>query len=184
MLGHSGLNKCAPSFPFWLVNIDLQHTAAAWSRACYSKTVRHSGLSLLVMSHRTKNVVLVVLTISVPIRLHEEPEVFRGHQGYAEALSLFNYPDSTLNDSSIAVKMSMGNSQLVQWNFHSTFRSGRAVQREENSSMLERIQWKHQGHHDLQTTTNLLNFILQKPFPRYWAKQCCLYECEPTTAAN
>lgn len=36
---------------------------------------------------------------------------------------VFNCPESTLNDSLIGIK-SMGNSQLVQWNFHSTFRSG------------------------------------------------------------
>lgn len=56
--------------------------------------------------------------------------------------------------------------------------------KEGNSSMLERILWKHQGHHDLQITTNPPNFKVQQLFPRYWAKQCCLYECEPTTAAN
>ncbi len=65
--------------------------------------------------------------------------------------------------------MSMGNSQLVQWNFHSAFRSGRAVQRGKNSSMLDMIQWKHQDHHDLQTTTNPLYFKLQNLLPRYWA---------------
>lgn len=64
-------------------------------------------------------------------------------------------------------KKSMGNSQLAQWNFHCTFRSSHEAQSGENSSLSDVIQWKHHGHHDLQTTTKPLNLKVHKLFPRY-----------------
>ncbi len=42
----------------------------------------------------------------------------------------YSRTESIMNDLLIAVKMSMGDSQLAKWNFHSTFRFVHVAQRE------------------------------------------------------
>lgn len=78
----------------------------------------------------------------------------------------------------------MGNSQLVQWNFHFTFRSVQVEQRGKNSSPLDTIQQKYHSYHDLQTTTNTLNFSIQKLFSQIFSQTMLSLQCEPATAAN
>lgn len=170
MLGQPRLNKSALSpFPFWLVNMDLQHTAivaaaAAFSRVQYTRTVRHSCLSCLsyVPSQQIHPISHLKSLPSLP------------QTGYMKNFKCSVIIGEIQWHSLIAEKMSMGYSQLIQWNFQSIFWSGCVVKRGDNSSVLDLIRWKTQGHHDLQTITNPLNFKVQSYFP----------DTEPNSAAT
>lgn len=119
LLGRSGLNKSALSpFPFWPVNMDLQLTAV------WLPPMPFPGLS--IPWHETYWWCDIPPKYSrhLPLTSPSLPKtssVKKLLPGSVEPLSLFNCPNTTLSDSSITEKKSMGYSQLVQWKFHSTF---------------------------------------------------------------
>lgn len=157
-----------------------QHAAVvatvAWSRAKYTRTVGHSCLSLLVMSDIHPN---FFFSSSPSLSFSGYMENLKCSGVVQEMLRhVFRCPESTASDSLIAVKSPWA---TVNWHSGISIPHFDLVQRGENSSLLDMIQWKHHGHHDLQSTTNPLNF---EAISYIWAKDCCFYECEPTTAAN
>lgn len=85
--------------------------------------------------------------------------MFGSNRGNLAALSLFNC-QVTMNDSLIDVKNVHGQQSIgtVEFPFHISILACGAV-----IGKLNIMQWKHHGHHDLETNTNPVNFKAISP---------------------